>query len=192
MGYYGTRTGSSSQLAILTPNQRENIIRKERERRRLIRHVGCFTYNCISIHFMSCEICIILRLINVYLSYQQVRQLSAENAAKIRERVKIAKQKKMEELRKRITDAIVQRNHLTSSGVLSPVHIDSNTLPTETPRRSRRSQITREELARAVHRHREALSRLRRENEREQRRRELILERRRKAREVANVRSRRI
>uniref|UniRef100_A0A8R1XSF3 Uncharacterized protein n=1 Tax=Onchocerca volvulus TaxID=6282 RepID=A0A8R1XSF3_ONCVO len=169
MGYYGTRTGSSSQLAILTPNQRENIIRKERERRRLIRHVG-----------------------SKFCRYQQVRQLSAENAAKIRERVKIAKQKKMEELRKRITDAIVQRNHLTSSGVLSPVHIDSNTLPTETPRRSRRSQITREELARAVHRHREALSRLRRENEREQRRRELILERRRKAREVANVRSRRI
>ncbi|VDP23451.1 unnamed protein product [Onchocerca flexuosa] len=102
MGYHGTRTGSSSQLAILTPNQRENIIRKERERRRLIRH------------------------------------------------------------------------------------------PTGTPRRSRRSQITREELARAIHRHREALNKLRRENEREQRRRELILERRRKAREVANVRSRRI
>ncbi|OZC11738.1 hypothetical protein X798_00918 [Onchocerca flexuosa] len=174
MGYHGTRTGSSSQLAILTPNQRENIIRKERERRRLIRHMRN------------------VKIEKRNETYQQVRQLSAENAAKIRERVKIAKQKKMEELRKRITDAIVQRNHLTSSDVLSPVHIDSNTLPTGTPRRSRRSQITREELARAIHRHREALNKLRRENEREQRRRELILERRRKAREVANVRSRRI
>ncbi|KAM3719733.1 Calpain-type cysteine protease [Dirofilaria immitis] len=161
MGYQCTRIGSSSQLAILTSNQRESIIRKERERRRLIR-------------------------------YQQVRQLSAENAAKIRERVKIAKQKELEELKKRITDATVQRNHLTSSGLLSPTDIDRNTLPTEKPRSSRRSQITHEELVRAVRRHYEALSKLRRENERERRRRELILERRRKAREVATVRSKRI
>lgn len=57
-----------------------------------------------------------------------MRQLSAENAAKIRERVKIAKQKEMEELKKRIMDAIVQRNHLTPSDVLSPVNIDSDVL----------------------------------------------------------------
>uniref|UniRef100_A0A0R3S2J6 ALMS_motif domain-containing protein n=1 Tax=Elaeophora elaphi TaxID=1147741 RepID=A0A0R3S2J6_9BILA len=153
--------GGGSQLAILTPNQRENIIWKERERRRLIR-------------------------------YQQVRQLSAQNAAKIRERVKKAKQKEMEELKKRITDAIVQRNHLTPSDVLSPVHVDSNALPVQTPRRARRHQIMNKEMGRAVRRHREALDRLRRENEREQRRRDLILERQRKAREVANARSKRI
>ncbi|VDK70094.1 unnamed protein product [Litomosoides sigmodontis] len=149
-----TTTGSS-QLAILTSSQRESIIRKERERRRLIR-------------------------------YQQVRQLSAENAAKIRERVKIAKQKEMEKLKKRIMDAIVQRNHLTTNCVVSPIP------PSEKPRRSRRRQITNEELTRAIRRHREALDRLRRESEREQRRHELILERQRKAREVANMRSRRI
>ncbi|EFO22052.1 hypothetical protein LOAG_06434 [Loa loa] len=161
MGRCNTTTGTSSQLAILTPNQRESIIQKERERRRLIR-------------------------------YQQVRQLSAENAAKIRERVKMAKQKKMEELRKLIMDAIVQRNHLNPSDVLSPVHIDSSALPAETSRKSRRHQITNEESLRAVRRHREALDRLRHENEREKRRRELILERRRAAREIGNVRSRRI
>lgn len=57
-----------------------------------------------------------------------MRQLSAENAAKIRERVKIAKQKEMEKLKKRIMDAIVQRNHLTHSGVISPVPVDSSAL----------------------------------------------------------------
>ncbi|CAG9535023.1 unnamed protein product [Cercopithifilaria johnstoni] len=160
MGRCNTIAGGS-QLAILTPNQRENIIRKERERRRLIR-------------------------------YLQVRQLSAENAAKIRERVKIAKRKEMEELRKHIMDAVVQRNHLTTSDALSPVHVNNSALPIEISRRSRRHQITSEELARTVRRHREALNRLHRENEREQRRRELILERQKKAREIANVRSRRI
>ncbi|KAL3994041.1 hypothetical protein ACH3XW_20105 [Acanthocheilonema viteae] len=159
MGRYHTATGSS-QLSILTPNQRESIIRKERERRRLIR-------------------------------YQQVRQLSAENAAKIRERVKMAKQKEMTELKKRLMDAIVQRNHLAPSDVFSADHID-NALPIEIPRRSRRRQITNEDLTRAIHRHREALDRLHRENDREQRRRELVLERQKKAREIANVRSRRI
>uniref|UniRef100_A0A915Q6Q8 Uncharacterized protein n=1 Tax=Setaria digitata TaxID=48799 RepID=A0A915Q6Q8_9BILA len=161
MGRCGNTTESSSQLSILTINQRENIVRKERERRRLIR-------------------------------YQQVRQLSAENAAKIRERVKAAKQREIEELKKRITDAVVQRDHLASSDTMSHVNIDKSTLPSQTPRRSHRHQITREELERAVHRHHEALKKLRRENEREQRRREFILERRRKAQEVANVRSRRI
>ncbi|MCP9261397.1 hypothetical protein DINM_004766 [Dirofilaria immitis] len=179
MGYQCTRIGSSSQLAILTSNQRESIIRKERERRRLIRHVEYPTYKCYS--GMQCA----KKKKKRKQEYQQVRQLSAENAAKIRERVKIAKQKELEELKKRITDATVQRNHLTSSGLLSPTDIDRNTLPTEKPRSSRRSQITHEELVRAVRRHYEALSKLRRENERERRRRELILERRRKAREVA-------
>ncbi|VDM08969.1 unnamed protein product [Wuchereria bancrofti] len=167
MGRCNDASRNSSQLAILTPNQRENIIRMERERRRLIRH----SKNC---------------------RYQQVRQLSAENAAKIREKVKIAKQKEMEELKKRIMDAVVQRNHLTPSDVLSPIHIGSSELPIETPHRSRRPQMTSEQLGRAIIRHREALDRLRQENERKQLRRELILERRRKAREIANIRSREI
>ncbi|VIO93410.1 Uncharacterized protein BM_BM9434 [Brugia malayi] len=161
MGRCSGAARNSLQLAILTPNQRENIIRKERERRRLIR-------------------------------YQQVRQLSAENAAKIRERVKIAKQKEMEELKKRIMDAIIQRNYLTSNDVLSPVHVDNSELPIETPHRSRRPAMTSEQLGRAIIRHREALDRLHQENERKQLRRELILERRRKAREIANIRSREI
>ncbi|VDN86865.1 unnamed protein product [Brugia pahangi] len=38
MGRCSGAARNSLQLAILTPNQRENIIRKERERRRLIRH----------------------------------------------------------------------------------------------------------------------------------------------------------
>ncbi|VDN86449.1 unnamed protein product [Brugia pahangi] len=164
MGRCSGAARNSLQLAILTPNQRENIIRKERERRRLIRHD----------------------------KYQQVRQLSAENAAKIRERVKIAKQKEMEELKKRIMDAIIQRNYLTPNDVLSPVHVDNSELPIETPHRSRRPEMTSEQLGRAIIRHREALDRLHQENERKQLRRELILERRRKAREIANIRSREI
>lgn len=53
--------------------------------------------------------------------YQQVRQLSAENAAKVRERVRTAKQRELEEIKKRITDAIVQRNNIASPQI-SPVH----------------------------------------------------------------------
>lgn len=122
--------------------------------------------------------------------YQQVRQLSFENAAKIREKVKIAKQKKMEEIKKRITDAIVQRDHLAANDVPSSVPV--NTEHSEASRRSRRLHITNEELSRAVRRHYEALNRLRQEHGREQRRRELMLERRRKACEIANIRSRRV
>lgn len=57
-----------------------------------------------------------------------MRQLSAQNAAKIRERVKIAKQKEIEELKKRVMDAIVQRNHLAPRDILSPVHVDRSSL----------------------------------------------------------------
>ncbi|VDN06078.1 unnamed protein product [Thelazia callipaeda] len=162
MGRVTTKANSSSHLSLLTLTEQEDLIQRERQRRRLIR-------------------------------YQQVRQLSSENAAKIRERVRLAKEKRMETLKKHLTDAIVHRNHL-DSGKTSPSAQATTTLKSmKTPRKSQLHQITSTQIKSAIRRHREAIKKLHQERDRDRRRHEFIQEMRRKvwAEANANQRSRR-
>lgn len=56
-----------------------------------------------------------------FFRYTQVRQQSVEIASRIRENVKLAKEKEVAEIKKKVTDAIVQR--AASRTDSSPIHL---------------------------------------------------------------------
>uniref|UniRef100_A0A0N5AAG3 ALMS motif domain-containing protein n=1 Tax=Syphacia muris TaxID=451379 RepID=A0A0N5AAG3_9BILA len=118
----------------------------------------------------------------------QVRQQCKNNAMKVREKVKLEQRKEVELIKQELTDAVARRR--SARRVLAPTQPNVTETSISTPHRRRR-QLTEDELLLIEQRHRNALLKLRKQQQERKAKTDMAINLKKRAVREANLRSKR-